>query len=310
MSIKNIAILGAASTEDLTPTATSEGWNITISFLNHFNKLNFNAKLYNTLIHDKWNDENLKKLISDYQEKKFVPDIVFHLDFGLFNSKFLHKSYIPEALWIVESGDDPQNFNLNYPKIFKGNFDLVVSPDARTTRQYLNNGIKAGWFPHFADPDLYVDLDQDPIVDCVTTRHVSEPFFSELKNKLGDRFLPREGELFIGKDHARHLKKGKIIVQNSKYKEITRRVFEGMMANRLVIADRPDPAAQMDLIFTENEHIVYFDNVDECVDKINYYIANEKERERISNNGYQKVSKYHTTTSRIQKLLQIISNDI
>jgi hypothetical protein len=304
--MKNIAILGAISTDDLKPSPTAEGWNITLSYLNHFKKLNFNAKIYNTLVNDKWNDLNLQLLVKEYKENIFVPDIVFHLDFGFFQSEFLNKKYIPTAKWIAESGDDPQNFRLNYSKLSKGNFDLILSPDFRTTQKYTENNFKAAWFPHFADSDLYADLQQEPIYDCVTTRHYSEPFFLKLKNILGDSFHPRTEDFFVGKDHTRHLKKGKIVVQNSKYKEITRRVFEGMMANRLVITDRPDPGTRMDLIFVENKHIVYFDSIDDCVDKIKYYLANEPERLSISQNGYNHVSKNHTTLARVTKLLELI----
>lgn len=294
--MKNVAILGAYSPDDT--------WNITLSFFNHFNKLGYNAKLYSTQVNHEWNDLNLKQLVLDYRQGEFVPDIVFHLDFGFFNSELLHKKYIPEAKWIVESGDDPQNFRLNFPKIQKGNFDLILSPDIRCTEFYVNKGINAAWCPHFADPDQF-DVTQEPLYDAVTTRSVEEPFFKQLKQLLGPRFEARL-DFLEGKDHSVHLLKGRTVIQNSKHKEVTRRVFEGMMANRLVITDRPDPAARMDLIFTENKDIVYFDDVDNCVEKINYYTANQQELEQIASSGYKKVSNFHTTSARIKKILSLV----
>ena len=293
--MKNVAILGPISNEDV--------WNIPISFYNHFVKLGFNTTFYNTLIDNKFKDDNLSKLISDYEQNIFVPDLILHLDFGFFNSPFLQKSYIPTAKWVVESGDDPQNFKLNSSKILKGNFDLIMTPDIRCVPLYQQHNLNAVWCPYFADPDQF-DIEQEPIYDAVTTRSVEEPFFALLKNKLGNRFMPRSGDFFHGKAHSSHLKKGKIVIQNSKYKEISRRIFEGMMARRLVITDRPDPNTKIDLIFTEGKHIVYFDNVDDCIDKINYYSVHHEERETIALNGYTKVTRHHTTSVRIKKILE------
>jgi spore maturation protein CgeB len=61
------------------------------------------------------------------------------------------------------------------------------------------------------------------------------------------------------------------------------------------------------MLFKENEDIVYFDSLDECVSKINYYSSNDEERIRIANNGYKKVIANHTTTQRVNKLLSILN---
>lgn len=294
--MKNVAILG--------PTSSTDIWNIPISFYNHFVKLGYNVKFYNTLVNDKFDDLNLKQLIEEYKQKIFVPDIVLHLDFGLFNSPFLLKQNIPEAKWIVESGDDPQNFQLNFPKILKGNFDIIMSPDIRCVENYSNNNCNAVWCPYFADPDQF-NIAQEPLFDAVTTRSINEPFFSELKSLLKDKFEARTNFL-QGLDHSRHLMKGKIVVQNSKHKEITRRIFEGMMANRLVITDRLDPSTKIDSIFKENDSIVYFDNVQECAEKIKFYSLNENERIRIAQKGNDLVKNFHTTPIRIKKLIELI----
>lgn len=288
----------------LAPFNGGEEWSVPISFKNHFLKLGYDINVYNTLKNDSFNNESVIKMIDDYQKNKFIPDIVFHLDFGFLRSDKLKKSSIPTAKWVVESGDDPQNFNLNFPKMLTGEFDIVLSPDIRAVKKYKENNINAVWCPYFADPDQY-DIDQEPIYDAVTTRSIEEPFFNDLKNKLGCRFEPRVNFLH-GKEHSRHLLKGYIVVQNSKYGEITRRIFEGMMARRLVITDRPDLGTEINKIFKEGEDIIYFDDLEDCVDKINYYSERPIERDIIAKNGYEKVIKNHTTEERIKKILSIL----
>lgn len=294
--MKNVAILGPISSTDV--------WSIPISFFNHFQKLGYHVEFYNTLINDKYSESELIRLITDYENGNFRPNIILHLDFGLFRSNFLSKKYIPEAVWVVESGDDPQNFSLNFDKYKNANFDLVLSPDIRCVEEYNKRNIKAVWCPYFADTDQF-DVEQTPIYDAVTTRSIEEPFFKNLKEVLGGRFEARTNFL-QGKLHTQHLLKGSIVVQNSKYKEITRRIFEGMMANRLVITDRPNPNTRIDLIFKENEEIVYFDSFEDCIEKINFYTANPVERLKIAQAGFKNVSAKHTTNNRINNLLKLL----
>lgn len=298
----------------IVPCRNGDVWNIPLSFYYEFKRLGHEVKIFNNLNEDQpgitqldsraWNEEGLKQLLKEANEGTFVPDLIFHLDFGLFNSSLLNKIYFPKATWIYESGDDPQCFSYNFNKVKRANFDLIMSPDIRAVQKYTECGFKAVWLPHFADP-LFLGEEIKPIYDAITSRHFSEPFFLELKNRLGNQFFARD-EFANEKDHLSFLKQGKIVVQNSKYKEITRRIFEGMLANRLVITDRPDPDTKIDLIFRENEDIVYFDTIEDCVDKIKYFSENKKERDRITTNGHTKVVKNHTIQKRVQKLLELL----
>jgi spore maturation protein CgeB len=77
-----------------------------------------------------------------------------------------------------------------------------------------------------------------------------------------------------------------------------------MLANRMVIADRPDKDTQIEQIFVEGKDIVYFDSLDDLIEKVNYYTVNEDKRLEIATAGFNKVSKYHTATARVRSLLK------
>ena len=64
----------------------------------------------------------------------------------------------------------------------------------------------------------------------------------------------------------------------------------------MVIADRPD----------KDKEIVYFDSLDDCINKVNYYTSQENERLKIAQAGFDKVSKYHTATARVKSLLKFL----
>jgi hypothetical protein len=250
-----------------------------------------------------YNPSGLYMMLTDAKNGVFVPDVIINLDYGMFKHPLLTKKEFPQATWILESGDDPQSFYHNARKATEGVFDIILSPDIRACQQYVGMGYKSMWFPHFADESMYPEsmYSFKPTIDAVTTRSKDDAFFKQVKERLGDRFETTNGLHALG--HTEFLMKGSIVLQNSQYKEITRRLFEGMLASRMVIADRPDPQTRIDLIFKENEDIVYFDSLDDCIDKVNYYTKNDSERIRIAKNGFVKVKKNHTTAARVKALI-------
>ena len=60
--------------------------------------------------------------------------------------------------------------------------------------------------------------------------------------------------------------------------------------------------------FVEDEEIAAFKNNEEMLKKIDYYLQNEVERQRIAAKARNRVLKEHTFEKRLDKLIQIISN--
>lgn len=303
----NIALIG--------PTTTSDIWNIPICFKNAFERAGVKTRLYSTInenaplgtsqfLQEAWTENGILDCINDYNTGKFRADVILHLDFGLFKSKLLTKNTLPKCTWIYEAGDDPQCFNYNYQKIKYGCFDFVISPDIRAVHAYKANNINAMWCPHFADKTL-IDPSITPTEISITSRSYNEPFFAQLKHLAKNMFVASE-KFIPGHQHLHFLQKGGIVIQHSKYGEITRRIFEGMICNRLVIADKPNVETHIDKLFTEGVDIVYFTSVEDCYEKICYYNKNIEERLKIANNGYNKVLQNHTVDKRVEKLLSII----
>jgi spore maturation protein CgeB len=95
-----------------------------------------------------------------------------------------------------------------------------------------------------------------------------------------------------------------MVVQNSRWGEITRRIFEGMACGKLVLTDNLSPEKGLRDIFIDGEDIVYYDDMFDCIEKMNYYNENEEERERIAYNGMAKVIANHTQIQRVDKLIE------
>lgn len=56
-------------------------------------------------------------------------------------------------------------------------------------------------------------------------------------------------------------------------------------------------------LFEEDKEIVMFRTPEELLDKVDYYLRHDREREAIARNGHKKVMQYYTYTKKIKKLL-------
>ena len=242
-----------------------------------------------------WNDEELKKWI----ESKPKTDIVLFMDWGRFTSTYLDKKLV-DAFWVQESGDDPQNFNRNFPKSER--FDITLSPDLDSVEQYKERGINAYWWTHFADTRVQFPIETEPEFVAVTTRGKgSSSFLDQLTYHAGGAVGNKNN---MGpKEHTEFLNKGKIVVQNSRWGEITRRIFEGMACGKMVLCDKLDKSKGLDKLFEDEVDIVYYDDIVDCIYKMNHYNGNDEERERIAANGYNKVIENHTQKQRAEFII-------
>lgn len=59
--------------------------------------------------------------------------------------------------------------------------------------------------------------------------------------------------------------------------------------------------------FEADKDYVYFESVQDLVDKTGYYLEHEDERIAIAQNGYDKVKEYHTYSNRVDEMLRIVN---
>jgi spore maturation protein CgeB len=85
------------------------------------------------------------------------------------------------------------------------------------------------------------------------------------------------------------------------------RIFEAMGCGAFVICDR-----QRDVfsLFKDKEHIVGFDDSNDLIDKIKYYLDHPAERVVIATKGREEVLTKHTYVHRIKALLSMIESQV
>jgi glycosyltransferase involved in cell wall biosynthesis len=271
-----------------------EVWSTPMALLNEFKERGWETEIVPITATD---DSELQLWI----QQDIPTDIVLFMDWGRIDSKWLDKNLKPNTFWIQESGDDPQNFERNYPKANR--FHYTITPDKQSAQEYRNRGINAEWVNHFADTAVQFPLNIEPQYVAVTSRgRGGSEFLDYLTNWAEGAIGNRNG---MGpKEHTEFLNSGIMVIQNSRHKEITRRLFEGMACGKLVLTDNLPPETGLRDIFIEGEDIVYYDDMFDCIEKMNYYNENEEERERIAHNGMMKVLHNYTQIQVVDKLIE------
>jgi spore maturation protein CgeB len=142
----------------------------------------------------------------------------------------------------------------------------------------------------------------EPKYVAVTTRGYGNSAFLDYLTGWAEGAVGNRNGL-DAKEHTEFLNTGLMVIQNSRWKEITRRIFEGMACGKLVLTDRLSDETGLRDIFIDGEDIVYYDEMFDCIEKMNYYNENEEERERIAHNGMMKVLHNYTQIQVVDKLI-------
>lgn len=83
---------------------------------------------------------------------------------------------------------------------------------------------------------------------------------------------------------------------------ITLRTFDIMGCGGFVMTNYQ---AQIPEYFVPGEDLVMYESIPDLLDKIDYYLTHDEEREQIARNGYEKVKQYHTYDVRLQQMFEL-----
>ncbi|MCM1252802.1 MAG: glycosyltransferase [Clostridium sp.] len=81
------------------------------------------------------------------------------------------------------------------------------------------------------------------------------------------------------------------------------RIFDIMSVGGFALSNWQEELAEL---FEEDKEIVLFKTPEEMIEKIDYYLAHEEERVKISINGYQKVKNCYSYEQQLNKLISVL----
>jgi len=242
----------------------------------------------------------------DAISKGFDAQFILAMDYGPWPGRGWHKSNFPNTLLVYEAGDEPQSMYSHLPKLM--NSDIILTPDARNCSIYRDAFNKnCIWWPQFSMKPYGEEINVIPSPICVTSCGDDRgPVTKHMQTSLLEKFINKR-VWRSHEEHASFLSSGMIIFQESKCKEITRRLMEGAALGRLVIADRPSHGTGYDELFKENEEIVWYSSKEEAVEKTKFYLSRPEECKRIGDNARMRVIKDHMVDSRVDQLLTAVN---
>lgn len=207
--------------------------------------------------------------------------------------------------------------------IVKNKIDYVFTIGREQSVQtYPQLKHKLEWFPHFIHPGIYKDyfLEKDidllmigavnktyPLREKIVNAYAGDPRFVYYQHP-GYRDFTREEEKEkrIGVHYAKELNRTKIFFTcPSIYHYPVMKYYEALACKTLLLA--PTFKELEDLGFIPDKHFVAI-NERNFKEKAAYYLANEKERKRITDQGYRFIQENHTVSIRAKQLMEKIES--
>jgi len=244
-----------------------------------------------------YSNQGINLLMSDIRLDIYRPDVIFCMDYGPWDAVQFDKKYFPGVILVNEAGDEPQSHRMQMQKAPR--VHIILSPDRQCVERYKAYGFNAVYWTHFADTRIfYPRPDVNVEFDCVTTcGSRGGGLTEEIKTALGESF--NNERYFHGNEHAQRLCMGKMVFQCSQFKEVTRRIFEGMACGKMVITDCLPEETGLSEVLIDGQDVVYYNDAQDAIEKIRYYASHDEEREAIALSGLEKVLTEHSVVKRV-----------
>ncbi|MBT6046587.1 MAG: glycosyltransferase [Candidatus Scalindua sp.] len=188
-------------------------------------------------------------------------------------------------------------------------FDAIFVAQKDYISLFEENGCKnVYWLPLACDPEVHLVQSAVNNFEVGFVGKLDQP--GTLRNKILTTVLPRYKtndykKFYSPHDMAEIYGKSKIVFNASIGGDINMRVFEAMASGALLVTDRIDNV--MNNLFKEDIHYVGYSNIEEAIEKIDYYLTNDADRKRIATEGQCVVIERHTYKHRWNTILQLSS---
>jgi len=272
---------------------------------------------------------DLEKLNELFYQKVLEnnPDIIFYVIHRneIFPETLLKiKEKLPKTNIIIWISDDDWR-HINHSRLLVLYADYFVTTYLNKSKRYQRYGHKNAILTQWAcNPDEFYPMNVKKKYDVSLIGSAYHPRIEWIQYLLDnginvkvfgkgwDKYPELKhiyGGFLNGKDFVKTINETKINLNfgwgsiNDGTLQIKGRTFEFGACNSFQITNY-NPV--LNNYFTENKDIVYFRNNEDLLEKIKYYLNNEKERERIAQNCYENVIKNHTWEKRFNDIFKQI----
>ena len=198
-------------------------------------------------------------------------------------------------------------------------FDFVFCNQNKAVRDFVADGVdpkRCFWLPHAFDPLAYSPGVFNPSLgdwdrEAVPLKRYDVCFIGNLndRNRVAhlDRLFKEFPNFYWGTQRfheaAEKFNQSRIVFNVSSRKELNMRHFEALGAGAFLLTDN---IPESENVFTEGVHFAGYDDMDNMIDKVRYFLAHDEEREKIARAGYLEAISKHTYLHRVLAVLDTV----
>lgn len=164
------------------------------------------------------------------------------------------------------------------------------------------------WMPYACDLEYFhpVSIEKDLDLAFIGKLGISLERQS-LMAQLLKRYKVNPQRFYYQKEIPEVYSRAKIVLNLPLGDDLNYRTFEAMSCGSLLLTRRMDNG--QDELFNEGVHFAAYSNHEEIFEKIDYFLANPDEREKIAQAGLEEIQRNHSLDDRLQKMLNWISEN-
>lgn len=229
------------------------------------------------------------------------------------------KSFRGITAYYAIDGNNPLTFDGHFRFAKVDEYDYVFVASKNDPERYRKRGCKnVYWLPLACDPDFHkryiVPLRYDVCfvgeVEWQGRKIIKGIDYDARKRLIN--LLKRKFNTYVGKhylhDMALTYSQSKIVFNMVKLDGLNMRIFEALGCGRLLVTNRVDNGVKD--LFIDRKELVLYNDANDLISLIQYYLDNEDERENIAQRGQEKVYAKHTYYHRAKALLQKVGFNV
>ncbi len=201
------------------------------------------------------------------------------------------------------------HIHLAWHRAYAAAFDFiwVVQRDYVDAYRWDGRRQTVQWSPVWADPTVDRDLGLPREHDLVFVGTLN-PAWNPERVKLIQAVQARLPIHLVSGDYAEPFNRAKLVLNQCVANDINFRTMQAMGCGALLLMERIGNG--LEELFEDRKHLVLYEkgNVDEVVALTRYYAAHEAERRAIAAAGREAVLAAHTTTHRVQAMLDLLAS--
>jgi hypothetical protein len=153
-------------------------------------------------------------------------------------------------------------------------------------------------------PDLHKRYPDEPRnFDVAFLGNASYPHRRKYLEMIDQNFKLLRSNAQPGEPYSRLLNQADILFNCAMEQDVNMRFFEAISCGRLLISDF---LKEQDQFAEAGKHYVAFDNKDDLIEKIKYYLDHPEERELIAKAGMEHIQVNHTYSIRLTQLICLL----